>query len=865
MQRRVCLLVALMVLPFMLWAQSVRKEIQLAEGWRFSLENEAMKQAGTAVAGENYDDALWEVVAVPHDWAIKGPFDEKNDSQVVMVVEDGDKVKKLRTGRTGALPFIGAGWYRVKFSVPEACERAILTFGGVFGEPVVYVNGHWAGEWKHPYNTFNVDVTPFVYRDGRENVLAVRAENLNETSRWYPGGGIYRPVYLTTTSVTAIDCWGLNMTTLSLNDKGDVTASFEVQTTGYAGKNLVAHWSVAGKEFEQAVDGNGKAFTAHTFAGITPWSPEEPKLYDMKVELLSVAADGSRRVVDSKTERIGFRTIRVSPEKGFELNGKTRKIKGVCMHHDLGMLGAAENKAAIRRQLELLKSMGCDGIRTSHNMPSKWQMDLCDELGFLVMAESFDEWVDGKMENGYNRFFYDWYKRDLANLVNNHKLHPSIVMWSAGNELRELWYRPKPENQSKNPGATIANMLVKELHRLDPSRPVTAGMNKPLLDIEMGAAQVFDIMGINYAVGKYDKVYARSGHGFVLGSETASTVSSRGVYHFPVVNTCLVGKDKETRDALKKAGICFADIHNSSYDTEVVTWGNLPDYDWVQQEKPWVIGEFVWTGFDYLGEPTPYNDVWPSRSSYFGIIDLAGLPKDRYYLYRSRWNTTQPTIHLLPHWNWEGREGEVTPVYCYTNYPTAELFVNGKSQGKRTKTESGDILDRYRLRWNEVKYEPGEVKVVVYDQKGLKVGEKVVKTAGKPHHLELYADRGTGAKERSYADMYNSCNPSHFSLGGYLKADGEDMAFVAVRVVDKDGNFCPTAQHQLVMKVLGEGKFRGVCNGDPTSLEVFTNPTMKLFNGELVVGVQTTKQAGEMVLKVSGKGLGTASITLKSK
>ena len=862
MKRRVLLVAMAALLPLMVMAQSVRKEVQLADGWRFSLENEAMKTLGDKIAAENYNDALWEVVAVPHDWAIKGPFDENIDKQVRMVVEDGETKPQLRTGRTGALPFIGAGWYRVKFSVPESCERAILTFGGVFGEPVVYVNGHWAGEWKHPYNTFNVDVTPFVYRDGRENVLAVRAENLQETSRWYPGGGIYRPVFLTTTSTTAIDCWGLNMTTLSLNDRGDVTASFEVQTTGYAGKNLVARWSVAGKEFEQAVDGNGKAFTAHSFVGITPWSPEEPKLYDMKVELLSVASDGTRRVVDSKTERIGFRTIRVSPEKGFELNGKTRTIKGVCMHHDLGMLGAAENKAAIRRQLELLKSMGCDGIRTSHNMPSKWQMDLCDELGFMVMAESFDEWADGKMENGYNRFFYDWYKRDLANLVNNHKLHPSIVMWSAGNEVRELWYKSK--EKGKNPGATISQMLVGEFHRLDPSRPVTVGMNKLVMDTEIGAAQVYDIPGFNYHPHLYDEAYAKSGHGFILGSETASTVSSRGVYHFPVVNTNVSDKSKAERVAMEK-NIRFDDHHNSSYDTEVVTWGNLPDYDWVQQEKPWVIGEFVWTGFDYLGEPSPYNEVWPSRSSYFGIIDLAGLPKDRYYLYRSRWNESQPTIHLLPHWNWEGREGMVTPVYCYTNYPTAELFVNDKSQGKRTKTTNGDILDRYRLRWNEVKYEPGEVKVVVYDKNGLKVGEKTVKTAGTPHHIELCADRGTGAKERSYADMYNSCNPSQFSLGGYLKADGEDMSFVSVRVVDKDGNLCPKASHQLVMKVTGEGKFRGVCNGDQTSVEVFTNPTMKLFNGELVVGVQTTKTAGDMVLKVSGKGVGSASITLKSK
>jgi beta-galactosidase len=849
--KRILTLLVVVLLPYLLMAQSARKEIQLAEGWRFSLESEQMKADGIKVAAEGYDDALWEVVSVPHDWAIKGPLDENIDKQVKMVVEDGETKPQLRTGRTGALPFVGEGWYRVKFFVPESCERAILTFGGVFGEPVVYVNGHKAGEWKHPYNAFNVDVTPYIYRDGRANTLAVYAVMRQFSSRWYPGGGIFRPVYLTTTSVTAIDCWGLNMTTLSLNDNGDVTASFEAQTTGYEGKKLVARWSVAGKEFEQAVDGNGKAFTAHTFTGITPWSPEEPKLYDMKVELLSVDVDGSRRVVDSKIEKIGFRTIKFTPEKGFELNGKTRKFKGVCMHHDLGMLGAAENMSAIRRQLELLKSMGCDAIRTSHNMPSKWQMDLCDELGFMVMAESFDEWRIAKVQNGYNRFFDEWYKRDLANLVNNHKLHPSIVMWSAGNEVRELWYRPK--DKSNNEGASIARMLVGEFHRLDPSRPVTIGMNKPLLDIELGAAQIFDIFGINYHTHQYDDAYAKSGHGLILGAETASTVSSRGEYHFPV------------KELKKQQDIEHANAHSSSYDTESCPWANLPDYDWVQQEKPWVIGEFVWTGFDYLGEPSPYNEVWPSRSSYFGILDLAGLPKDRYYLYRSRWNTKQPTIHLLPHWNWEGREGEVTPVYCYTNYPTAELFVNGKSQGKRTKRTDGEVLDRYRLRWNEVKYEPGEIKVVVYDANGLKVGEKSVRTAGKPHHIELCANRGTGEKERSYADMYNSCNPSQFSLGGYLKADGEDMSFVAVRVVDKDGNLCPKASHQLVMKVEGQGKFKGVCNGDQTSLEVFTNPTMKLFNGELVVGVQTTKQPGDIVLKVSGKGVGSALITLKSK
>lgn len=863
MRRNFILFAIVSILPLMAMAQSLRKEVRLTNGWRFSRESAEMKAEGLKVAAENYNDVSWEEVSVPHDWAIKGPFDESIDKQYKPVIEDGDTIPTWRTGRTGALPFIGVGWYRIKFTVTQSCERAILNFGGVMSEPEVYVNGHKAGEWKHPYNAFNVDATPFIYRDGRENTLAVRAEMRQFSSRWYPGAGIFRPVILTTTSATAIDAWGLNMTTLSLNDKGDVSASFEAKTTGYEGKNLVVVWSVAGKEFEQRVGGDGVAVSAQNFSNITPWSPEEPKLYQMRVDLVAVAADGTRRVVDSKSEKIGFRTIKFTPERGFELNGKNRKFKGVCMHHDLGMLGAAENRAAIRRQLQLLKSMGCDAIRTSHNMPSQWQMDLCDELGFMVMAESFDEWAQKKVDNGYNRFFYDWYKRDLANLVNCHKLHPSIVMWSVGNEVRELW---KPTG-NRYIGATIAQMLVGELHRLDPSRPVTAGVNRSLLAIDLGAAQVFDIMGVNYHLYQYDEVYAKSGHGLVLGSETASTVSSRGIYHFPV--RAIVAHsdgDKKTRGAVEK-NIIHPDYHNSSYDTEVVPWGNLPDYDWVQQEdKPWVIGEFVWTGFDYLGEPSPYNTVWPSRSSYFGIIDLAGLPKDRYFLYRSQWNKEQETIHLLPHWNWKGREGEVTPVYCYTNHPTAELFVNGKSQGKRTKVKGGSPLDRFRLRWNEVKYEPGEVKVVVYDAQGAKVGEKVVRTAGKPHHLELCADRGTGAKVRSYSEMVaNECNPSRFSLGGYLMADGEDMAFVAVRVVDKDGNLCPTAQHQLTMAVSGAGKFKGVCNGDQTSLEVFVKPTMKLFNGELVVGVQTTKESGDMVLKVSGKGVGSASITLKSK
>ena len=859
--RRIFFFAVSALLPIVAMAQSSRTELRLAENWRFSLENDAMKAAGEKVASENYDDALWEVVTVPHDWAIKGPFDETIDRQYKSVIEDGEEKPIWRTGRTGALPFIGAGWYRTKFAVSPTCERAVVSFGGAMASPVVYVNGQKAGEWRLGYTPFNVDITPYIYRDGRENTLAVRTEVQPFSSRWYPGAGLFRPVMLTTTSVTSFDCWGLNMTTLSLSDNGDVAASFEAKVSGYEGKQLLVQWRVADKVFEQNVDGSGKAFAVQNLSNITPWSPEEPKLYDMKVDLIAVLADGNRRVVDSKTERIGFRTIRVSAERGFELNGKSRKIKGVCLHHDLGMLGAAENKAALRRQLELLRTMGCDAIRTSHNAPSQWQMDLCDELGLMVMAESIDEWKAPKVQNGYHLIFDEWYERDFANLVNAHKLHPSIVMWSIGNEVRDLLLK----QQDPSIGARLARMLINVVRRYDSSRPVTAGLNRVLYALELGAAQMLDIPGVNYYTYLYDEVYKKSGHGFVLGSETSSTVSSRGVYHFPVDAGVVNSDDPRVRKKARKS-IIYSDTQNSSYDNEFVSWGNLPEYDWIQQEdKPWVIGEFVWTGFDYLGEPTPYNSVWPSRSSYFGILDLAGLPKDRYYLYRSHWNTKQPTIHLLPHWNWEGREGEVTPVYCYTNYPTAELFVNGKSQGKRTKVKGGDPLDRFRLRWNDVVYEPGEIKVIVYDDMGIKVGEKSVKTAGKPHHLELCADRGTGEKARSYSDMFNTCNPTQFSCGGYLKADGEDISFVTVRMVDKDGNFCATAQHQITMKVTGEGKFKGVCNGDATSLEVFVNPRMKLFNGELIVGVQTSKTAGDITLKVSGAGVGSSTIILKSK
>ena len=465
-----------------------------------------------------------------------------------------------------------------------------------------------------------------------------------------------------------------------------------------------------------------------------------------------------------------------------------------------------------------MKEMGADAIRTAHNMPSQWQMDICDSLGMMVMAESFDMWIYPKCKNGYARFFNEWADRDIENLVLRYRNHPSIVMWSIGNEIPEQW---------SEEGRRISAHLQELCHRLDPTRPVTRGMDRAEDALRSGFAQVMDVPGFNYRVHKYANNLSQLPQGFLLGSETASTVSSRGVYKFPVVPT--------------DHGV-YPDGQCSSYDVEWCSWSNLPDDDWVwQDDEPRVIGEFVWTGYDYLGEPTPYDEYWPSRSSYFGICDLAGLPKDRYYLYRSKWNTREHTLHMLPHWTWPGREGEVTPVYVYTDYPEAELFINGKSQGRRKKNPA-ERLDRYRLRWNDVRYEPGKIEVVAYDAEGNEAGRIRNFTAGTPAVLVLQPDRVN------------------------LRADGDDMAFVTISMLDLEGVSCPTASDELTFEVSGAGTFQAVCNGDATSLQSFTQPRMKLFNGQLVVVIRTTHTAGKIVLTVKDPARRLVKrLTLESK
>ena len=824
-----------------------RQEMLLTDGWLFS-----------------QDKASWQTVSVPHDWAISGPFDKKWDLQVVAIEQNGEKEPTEKSGRSGALPWIGEGHYKRTITIPQefwsSCVLAVasdqrssagvqefsghaeLLFDGAMAEPTVSINGQKAGYWAYGYNTFRVDITPFV-KPG-ENLLEVDLQNVEESSRWYPGAGIYRPVTLVLTPQQArIDDWGV--TTATTLNKGktkngaDITEfTIEVPVADAAGKPIMGITLIDpdGKNVANLYPApvkDGKAVGKFMIPNAKLWTPETPYLYKVRVVLLDGKGDKDHKVyddfgkvIDEKTFTVGLRTVSVSKEGGFQLNGVTRKIKGVCLHHDLGPLGAAVNKAALIRQIKTMKEMGCDAIRTSHNMPSQWQMDICDSLGMMVMAESFDMWVYPKCKNGYARFFKEWADRDITNLVVANRNHPSIVMWSIGNEI--------PEQAAVN-GREMAAHLQDLCHQLDPTRPVTQGCDRPDNAVSTGFLQTMDVPGLNYRLHRYQDTYDKLWHGFLLGSETTSTVSSRGVYKFPV-KTDDNARYSSWAKGYDPNAIKNADGQCSGYDVEYCAWSNLPDDDWRWQEDyPWVIGEFVWTGYDYLGEPTPYDEYWPSRSSYFGICDLAGLPKDRYYLYRSHWNKDEHTIHLLPHWTWPGREGEVTPVYCYTDYPEAELFVNGKSQGriKKVKEEKGkwdskDRLDRYRLRWNDVKYEPGKVKVVVYDEQGNEAGSKTINTAGKPARLQL--------------DVWTQQSD--------LKADGEDLAFVTVSLTDKNGTLIPAAADQLRFEVEGAGSFKAVCNGDATSLEPFTQPTMKLFAGQLVVVVQAAKQKGRLKLRV---------------
>ncbi|MDD6538176.1 MAG: glycoside hydrolase family 2 TIM barrel-domain containing protein [Bacteroidales bacterium] len=810
-------LMALMALsPSLLCAQ--RSEQDLTHGWRFH------QGAAEGAESPDFNDQNWQSVNVPHDWAITGPFSRDHDLQKVAVTQNFETEASVKTGRTGGLPYVGEGWYRTSFR-STAGKHVSLVFEGAMSEAKVYVNGTQAIFWPYGYNAFHCDVTSLLRPNGEANVLAVHLENKPQSSRWYPGAGLFRHVKVVETERVHIPVWGTQVTTPHVAaDYASVCLRTTIEGADTCLLTLKTY----------IVDENGKTVASKTNRGYLNhgqpfeqhltverprlWSPETPHRYRAVTE---VSVGG--KVTDRYETPFGIRSIEFVADKGFYLNGERRKFQGVCLHHDLGPLGAAVNRSAIRHQLRMLKDMGCDAVRTSHNMPAPELVELCDEMGFMMMLEPFDEWDIAKCDNGYHRYFAEWAERDMVNMLRQFRNHPSVVMWSIGNEV---------PTQCSSEGYKVATFLRDICHREDPTRPVTCGMDQVSCVLDNGFAAMLDVPGFNYRAHRYEEAYERLPQNLVLGSETSSTVSSRGVYHFPVE---------------KKADVITADHQSSSYDLEYCSWSNIPDVDLaLAEDHEWTLGQFVWTGFDYLGEPSPYDtDAWPNHSSMFGIIDLASIPKDRFYLYRSVWNKKQPTLWALPHWTWQGREGEVTPVFVYTSHPSAELFINGKSQGrlsKKNRQTAKTVEERYRLMWNDVVYEPGTLKVVAYDAAGNKADSLTVKTAGKPHHLVI---------EPSFTET--------------LAADGKDIGYYLVKAVDKEGNLCPHFSGQVELEAKGAACFKAVANGDATSLELFHLPRMHAFGGQLMMLVQAGSQAGTAQLRAKAKGLRPATLSVEVK
>ena len=796
-----------------LTATAQRTETTLNDGWQFT-------------KGDGETDAKWQNVRVPHDWAIYGPFDRANDLQTVAVEQNGETEETVKTGRTGGLPFIGKGTYRIDFELADTTGRATtLVFDGAMSNAEVYLNGHKLGVWPYGYNSFYIDATGTAVPG--QNHLEVKLENKERASRWYPGAGLYRNVHVISTDKVHIPVWGTYITTPKVTPEYasvkldiNISGARQFEEWPYGDKISVETKIYNPQGQEVASDksdyiARGQSFSQN-FLVKNPelWDLDTPSLYTAKTTL---SVDG--KTVDSYDTRFGIRSIEYIPEKGFFLNGKLTKFKGVCNHHDLGPLGAAVNRSALRHQIELLKDMGVNAIRTSHNMPAPELVELCDEMGMMLMVEPFDDWgFRPKSPNGYGSVFDQWAERDITNMVEHYRNSPSVVMWSIGNEVPSQWGPT---------GMRELTMLQDLVHQLDPTRPVTCGMDQIGSVLDNGFAAALDIPGFNYKPQYYDQAYEKLPQKLILGSETASTVSSRGKYYFLV-------EFGEHHVAMHD------DNQSNSYDNESCYWSNTPDLDFeMDDDREWVIGQFVWTGFDYLGEPSPYDtDAWPSHSSYFGIIDLASLPKDRYYLYRSKWNDKDATLHVLPHWTWPGREGEVTPVFVYTSYPSAELFVNGKSQGRREKNDS-TVIDRYRLRWNDVVYEPGEITVVAYDANGNKAAEKTVRTAGKAAALKITPNRSS------------------------IAADGDELVYFTVEAVDRNGNPVPDADNLVKFTVTGAGTYEAGANGDATCLLPFQNPEMKLFSGAATAIARSAKTPGTLTIKATAKGLKPATATVE--
>jgi beta-galactosidase len=814
-----------------------------ASGNEFVLTSGATKPARPAGnLGEDvvytradFNDSVWRQLNLPHDWGVEGGFQQD------------------LPGETGKLAWAGVGWYRKHFviSPSDKGKEIYLDIDGAMAYPSVWLNGQFVGGWTYGYSSFQLDLTPYI-KLGEDNVLAIRLDNPPESSRWYPGGGIYRNVWLVKTTPIHIAHWGTYVTTpeitqnsalvnikTRLENDSSATANVRVTASIYAtgangqriGSPLVSSTPITANLAARSSNTRGLNLT---LKNPKLWNLESPNLYTVVVQI-----EQAGRLIDSEETRFGVRTIKFDSEKGFFLNGQHVYIKGVCDHADLGPLGIAINVRGLERQIELLKEMGANAIRTSHNPPAPELLDLCDRMGMLVMDEGFDMWVEAKKKNDNHLVFADWGEKDWRSQIRRDRTHPSVILWSIGNEIEE----------QRNPAEHhIAAELSEIAHQEDPTRPTIAACNFGNAGFN-GFQKTIDVFGYNYRFAQYEKFHKENPNLPLLASETASTVSSRGEYFFPV------DEDKN------KGQVNF---QVSSYDLYAPPWAWPPDTEFeAQDHNTFVAGELVWTGFDYLGEPTPYGSdsskmlnfsnpdeqarmaaelkqsgkiKVPSRSSYFGILDLCGFKKDRFYIYQARWRPDFPMAHILPHWNWPERVGKVTPVHVYTSGDEAELFLNGRSLGRKKRGHF-----QYRLRWDDVVYEPGELKVIAYKD-GKRWAEDVVRTTGRPEEILMQPDRRT------------------------IRADGSDLSYVTVSVADKNGAMVPRSNNQIRFEISGPGEIVAVDNGDATDHTSFQSTSRKAFNGMCLVIVRSIKgKSGKINLRAMSDGLRTEETSILSR
>jgi beta-galactosidase len=794
------------------------RRVSFNDGWRF------LRDEAPGAEQPDFDDSHWAEVRLPHDWAIGGPFDPTLNPH------------------TGALPISGTGWYRKAFTLPRDTQGrfASVEFDGAMSNARVWLNGKELGSRPNGYIGFSVDLSAALRGAGELNVLAVRLTPEANSSRWYPGAGIYRNVWLDVTGAVHVARWGTYVTTPSVTAAvATIAVKTELRNRRPGAANVQLRTSIldgAGRrvamvERSAAIDADGVASVAGELTIKRPllWHIDHPYLYSLVSEVLE-----HRQVVDRYQTAFGVRSIVFDQHRGLLLNGRPVRIHGVCMHHDLGALGAAVNRRATERQLQILKAAGVNAIRTSHNPPSPELLEYADRLGLLVMDEAFDMWRIAKVPNGYSKYFDAWSERDLRDMVRRDRNHPSIIMWSIGNEIPE---------QREPTGWQEARRLTGFFHQEDPTRPTTSAFNNPEDAIRNKLADEVDIPGFNYSPNQYQQILKDHPGWIIYGSETASCVSSRGTYHLEL-------RKYEKHESLQI----------SSYDIISPPWAYCPDVEFDAQERtPALLGEFVWTGFDYIGEPTPYFDRnsdashdWPARSSYFGMVDLAGFPKDRYFLYQSVW-THKPMVHLLPHWSWEGHEWQRIPVMVYSNATEVELFLNGRSLGrKKTGSEPVDLpvgekisatrsfSSKYRLLW-QVPFEPGTLRAVAFNH-GRAVAREEVRSAGAPARIGLIADRST------------------------IHADGEDLAFITARIEDSDGNPCPVADNLVKFQVTGAGTLEAVDNGNAATVESFHADHRQTFNGLALLIVRSRAgQAGKIEIRATAVGLAPGAIDVSAE